>query len=745
MAIPGNMLSPTTESVDPNTSGWVAALNCAIGLGSGGRNGDGVLRLTSTAAGEMRARTASSYPIVAGEVYFAFADASSSTQPERIGIRWLTAANAEISVTWSLTTAAASATWHRVSVAGAAPAAAARAQVLVSATAGAGGALHYFENVYLGLPIRFTGSLFGFNTESAEIDASSWAAEVNGTVSRTVPVVSWPVDWYLSGGHVMTLTATVGGNTAMAAVERPVATAGAEYLAYCYINPPSSTADCWVEIRFYDAADVLISATRAYLDQTGTGWYRQRVSGVAPAGTVSCGIAAGITGATAGQVLRVEGVVMTLAPALQAGSVVPYSDASFEQGIGTWTVVSGAATIARSQWQLTAGDGSYYLIASSATGTTSVIRSGLYPVGDAGGTDWRWQVWAQVAAGSWTITRTVRWYDDTATEVGVTSGTASPAPSPGWWSLTASDEAPAGATQAAVEYTLAATAASSVIWLDRVALWQALPLAEAEPVPDLGMIRLTLRELPVGRLLTLWRVTPDGARTLVRGPDGLYDRWPVPADLLVVEDYEAPLGVEISYYMELRDATTDAVVVTRDASPVTLDPPPGGDVWLKDPANPQRNLTLVVQAGGAPEWQRPARRMDYAVRGRRNPVVLSDVRGGLAGDLAIWTRSDDEREALHLLLSSGNTLLWQTAPGYGVGQLYVAVGDIAEGRVSPYGREAWRAWTLPLTEQDMPTVIGVNGSAGRTWQDPLTEYATWEALREAYATWEAVLLNQPRG
>ena len=54
MAIPGNFLSSVTESIDPNTSGWVAKTNCTIGLGSGGRNGDGCLKLTSSAAGDMR-------------------------------------------------------------------------------------------------------------------------------------------------------------------------------------------------------------------------------------------------------------------------------------------------------------------------------------------------------------------------------------------------------------------------------------------------------------------------------------------------------------------------------------------------------------------------------------------------------------------------------------------------------------------------------------------------------------------
>src|SRR5690348_14084930 len=110
------MLSLVTETVDPNTTGWTAMLNATISLGTGGRNGDGTLVVTSTAAGEMRARTVSSYAVTAGTVYHAFCDASGATVPERIGIRWLTAFYTEVAITWSMTALGASASWHRLAV-----------------------------------------------------------------------------------------------------------------------------------------------------------------------------------------------------------------------------------------------------------------------------------------------------------------------------------------------------------------------------------------------------------------------------------------------------------------------------------------------------------------------------------------------------------------------------------------------------------------------------------------------------
>lgn len=744
MAIPGNLLSTTTESVDPNTSGWVKKLNCTIGLGSGGRNGDGTLKLTSSAAGEMQARTVSSYPVTPGEVYHAFADASGVTVPERIGIRWLTSANTEISVTWSLTTATASATWHRVSVGGAAPSNAARAQVLLSATPAAAGVINYFENVYLGLPRRVVGNLLPWNTESAEIDATGWTALTAGTVTRQAPMVQWAVDAYTSGGQVAALTATSAADHSMR-TDRVTCTEGSEYLAYCYLNPPSAAAATWVEIRFYDATDVQIQATRGALAAPGTGWYRQRVSAFAPAGAVTCAMVVGIDSATLGQVLRVEQAVIILPGEFRPESVVPYASATFEQGVAGWTVASGAATIARSTpWGALAAHGSYSLAVSSATATTSVIRSPRLDLGgDVAGLSYRIEVYSNVTAGSWTINRKARWFDAGGSLISTTAGTSSAVPTPSWWRLWNDFVAPAGAVQAEIEYELTATAVSSSLALDVVAMWRVLPLLTAVVSAETASVTLTLRELEVGQRLSLWRVGSDGIRTLVRGPDGLIDRSVIDTELLVFEDYEAPLGVEVSYQAETYNATTDALTSTRSSDSVTIDPGDANFTWLKDPGLPQRNLRVLVQQ--APDWSRPIEQTGHRVRGRRNTVTISDVRGGLEGELTVWTRDDAERTALNWLLDSGNVLLWQAAPGMGEEDVYVAVGEATAARVTAYAREGWRAWTLPLTQADMPAAVGVAGSAGRTWQDILTENTTWQEVLDRYSTWEDVLFDRPIG
>jgi hypothetical protein len=692
------------------------------------------------AAGEMQARTVSSYPVTAGTVYYAFAD-TAGVSTERIGVRWLSSSATEIGITWSLTTMTASASWHRVSVAAVAPSGATKAQVLLSSTETGANVSHFWENIYLGEPIRTLGNLLPFNTESSEVDASGWASVVNATITRQVPAMGWAVTTYTAGGHTLAMTAVAAGNASILAVDRPSVTPGTEYLAYAYLQPPTVASTAWIELRFYDVNANQISATRSTLapPTPATGMYRQRVSAVAPANAATCSLAAGLDGASAGQVLRLETVVIAVAPKLQAGSVLPYADSSFEQGIAGWTVVSGVATIAQTApWGASAFDGAYSLAVSSSTATASTIRSTRVPVVE--GVNWRAQLIAHPAAGSWTnVALRVRWYDGANVDLGASVGTAYAMPGTSWYAMSSDAVAPVGATQAAIEIIVTASAASSVVHIDQVTLWEVLPLTAVEAHSDGGYITLTLRELTVDWELSVYRELPDGSRVLVRGPSGLIDRQPITSDLLVLEDHEAPLNVPVRYRIEQWQPGT-MTVGTRSSDYATVTLEDVNQAWLKDPSNPQRSVRVVVAK--APDWQRPIEQASFVVRGRRNKVILSGRRQGLEGDLAVWTRSDAEREALHLLLDSGNTLLWQAAPGMGVDDMYVSVAGITEARVGALATEQWRAWTLPLTEADMPATAGVNGAAGRTWQDVVTEFDTCADLLTTYATCEDLLLDR---
>lgn len=747
MAIPGNFLSQTTESVDPNTSGWAAKLNCTLALGTGGRNGDGCVQMKAVAAGEMQARTYSSYAVTPAETYWAFADASSTTIPERIGIRWLNASGGEISITWSLTTSAASSAWHRISVGGAAPVGAARAQVLVSATAGAPNQILFFENVYFGYPLRFALNLLSFDAEQHEITGTSWASETNCVVSRTAPPVPWQVDWYYAGGEVLTLTVTANGNASALCAERPAVTPGVEYFGYAYLNPPTSGSACWVELRFYNAGGSQIQATRSTLAAPGTDWYRQTASAVAPAGAVTASLAVGITSGTAAQVVRSDGAVVKQRTTSTVSSepdpsVVLFSDANFEQGVGQWTVPSGVATIARSTpWGAQTFQGSYSLTVTSSTATVSTIRSGQYAV--TGGVNWRLKVAAKRVAGGWTLASSIRWLDGALSLISTTSSVAAGIPSDGLWYILNQDfTAPANAAFAQIDYTLTATSASSTLQLDLVQLLQVLPATSVTVDDESASTQLTVREISSSHLMTVYRILDDGSRALVRGTAGLIELLAVGADTSIIADYEAPLGVPFSYRIEFYSSTTGALAEWRTTALFTIDPGDRNYAWLKDPLRPQLNRRVLVRQ--APDWQQPIEQNVMRIAGRQNAVVLSRIRSGREGSLTVWTQSDDEREAMRFLMATGNVLLWQSAPGMGEPDVYVSVAQTSYPRVTSHAPESWREWTLPLTEQDRPTG-GTAGSATWTVRDVGLENASVLSLIGRYATVLDLALDQRTG
>lgn len=746
MTIPGNMLSAATESMDPTFTGWRVRLNCTLLSGINGRNGPKCLSVKSVAAGETQAETVSAYTVAAGQTYQVFADSASGSEVERIGLEWLTGLMVPVGpILWSLPTATASSSWHRVGVAGVAPAGATRVRVILSSTAAGAAVSHFWENVYLGSPFRTVGNVFSFNTETPEIDTSAWTAGANTTVSRQAPMVSWAVNWYWAGAHVLALTAAGSGTASAVTAEAPAVIAGTEYWGYAYLSPPTTGSNVWLELRYYNSVGTQLSATRSTLAPASTGFQRQQVSAVAPAGAVTCRLAVGMDSATAAQITRVEQAIITATPPLQAGTVLPYADTGFEQGVAGWTKTAGVATIARSTpWSSVALDGAYSLTVSSSTATASTIRSAKFPLADgSGGLGFRIQFGEIVTAGGWTVSRGIRWYNAANVDLGLTATAASAVPSPGWWLLSTDQTAPATATQAAVELTLTATATSSVISIDRVALWQAKPLLTVVPQTPTASVIMTLRELTVGDLIRVYRVTGDGKRTFVRGLSGLLDgTTAVTSDLMVIEDYEAPLLTPVSYRIELIDAVSGSIG-SRTSEPVIVEHSDRNRVWIKDPGYPLRNMQVMVQK--APSWQRPIEQAAYVVRGRRNKVILSGPRQGLEGDLSIWTLSDDDRNALHWLLDSGNVVLWQAAPGMGVGDMYVNIGQITEDRTGGTAMDEIRAWTLPLIEADSPVTTGVNGSAGRTWVDVVAEFATCEDVLDMYATCEDLLLDKRTG
>jgi hypothetical protein len=224
---------------------------------------------------------------------------------------------------------------------------------------------------------------------------------------------------------------------------------------------------------------------------------------------------------------------------------------------------------------------------------------------------------------------------------------------------------------------------------------------------------------------TIVRVnTSDGTVLAVRGGD--------PATLAgggwVGQDYEVPLDDPFYY----RASSTDVPGLELLSPTYTV--VGDGRTLLKHPGRPA--LNQVVHVATAPSVSRPVAQGVFDVLGRPTPVAVSMRRSAPRGELQLTTYTEDERQALLLLLEDGTPLYLQAPADYGVGNVYVSIGDVTEGRMAGTGFTPERRWSLPFVVVDRPT--GDALAVGNTWADVLADYGSWDELRAA-GTWADVL------
>lgn len=234
-------------------------------------------------------------------------------------------------------------------------------------------------------------------------------------------------------------------------------------------------------------------------------------------------------------------------------------------------------------------------------------------------------------------------------------------------------------------------------------------------------ITLTWTAIPTA---TVVRVSSSGTVLAVRNAE--------PATLTVGvwigDDFEVPLGEDFYYQAT---SVSSAVIITSPTYNVNA----AGATMLKHPGRPALNSWIHLEAG--PDLARPITQGVHDVLGRRTPVAVSMRRSAERGSLQLVTYTDDEREALLLLTDDGTPLLFSTSLAYGFSNVYVAIGDLAEKRVSSSAVEQTRRWELPFVVVDRPA--GAALAVGNTWSDALTAYATWQTLLAGEGTWAGLL------
>ena len=198
-----------------------------------------------------------------------------------------------------------------------------------------------------------------------------------------------------------------------------------------------------------------------------------------------------------------------------------------------------------------------------------------------------------------------------------------------------------------------------------------------------------------------------------------------------VDDYEFISGVPIDYRIRAFSSPEDAPDVLVAQAIVTqsqvLD-----DVWVKYIASPGLNTPVTLIGWG--DISRASRTALYDVKGRSDPIAVTDVHSSRRVEVQLRTATLDDGEALDHALSSGAPLFLHVPVTVALPSLYAVAGDYSYTR--PSARSMVRHWTLPLTEVAAPPP-SVTGSAV-TWQSILDGYGTWADVLAGFGTWQDV-------
>lgn len=596
------------------------------------------------------------------------------------------------------------------------------------------------------------GNLLDDNTSGIETSTAGWAA--TGAVLARVAATVRPD----GGTQSLRTTSSSAASAVITTVASVPVTAGTTYLGAMWCAVASRATTITAELLWFDAADAPVGTPAAQswsLPNSGTVVRRPSVQGVAPAGATKAKLRLTSTNTAGSQVAYWDqAFVGTLAAAGKADNSLTLNEWSSE-GPGTaalWTA-TGAT--------LTRDDGHYIGSDEYADGTTMIrvtpTGAGILSVSLArrldvvAGDMYRYVTTIALRQdGDTNIRATYRsaleWYDSTDTLLvsmesvwDDTDGLVGQYVSGGH---VITETAPPAAAYARLRIDVNHAGTTAPFYLvDHMFFGAGTPTSVVTVYDTDGYVHIEIPPetvQPTVDRISIWRVEEDGSKHPVRGYVGDYADQPYePAETLYVEDYEAPLGRPVWYHVHKYEAG-DLPFIDVFTTPTPGPSLPSGDlVWIKSPGLPPLNTTAMVENPLA--WARAARSVTYDIVGRRNPLSVSARRAGRTGSISLLVWDEATHDAFDALLDSGLPLLIQAMPGYGLaGNVYVRVGGVDVEPLSGDARaDEWR-WTLELAEIDRPKG-GLQGSAGRTWQDVYDDFETWDAVYGAYETWADVL------
>jgi hypothetical protein len=227
-------------------------------------------------------------------------------------------------------------------------------------------------------------------------------------------------------------------------------------------------------------------------------------------------------------------------------------------------------------------------------------------------------------------------------------------------------------------------------------------------------------------------------------------------DKLIVTDYEAPLNAILHYYIILESGegvfTFGPVLPQPQPFIPTLNDAYGqGTAFMKPIDLPQIGQPLMIEEMNG--WSRPANILArHHVLGRRNEVIITDVRGGREGDFSghCILQMGQSSDVIEAALNPGATILLQnhnpTISGFP--DMYVQIEDASFDRKTKMVRrgeldnppvsEVVITFSCNYVQVDRPDPTGVE-IPEFTWQVVYDTFITWEQVRQLRDTWLDVL------
>lgn len=194
-----------------------------------------------------------------------------------------------------------------------------------------------------------------------------------------------------------------------------------------------------------------------------------------------------------------------------------------------------------------------------------------------------------------------------------------------------------------------------------------------------------------------------------------------------VDDYEFISGTSMDYRIRAYSSVEGAADVVV-AQAVVTQSQILSDVWVKYIATPSLNTKVTLTGWG--DISRASRTALYDVKGRPDPIAVTDVHSSRRVVVELRTATAVDGDALDHALSSGAPLFLHVPVNVALPSLYAVAGDYSY--IRPNAASMARLWTLPLTEVAAPP-SSVTGSAV-TCQTILDGYSTCDAVLAAFAT-----------